>query len=180
MQNIPSTISITTPTTELVVQFAILQLKFVFTRVLEFALCFAVKYWWVLHQSYITACFCMLLLVLSYIRRHYMTRSFDGISLNLALRFIFLLQILFACPLCFIPFLYNYRLYFKLVVLLNYCSLCDDVSPLFIVFRYFVNSSFPLLGRFRIHVNSITLLLVRTFASTPALFYKGYFKDDSS
>ena len=105
MQNIPSTISITTPTTELVVQFSILQLKFVFTRVLEFALCFAVKYWWVLHQSYITACFCMLLLVLSYIRRHYMTKSFDGISLNLALRFIFLWQILFTCALCFIPFL---------------------------------------------------------------------------
>lgn len=104
MQNIPSTISITTPTTELVVQSSILQLKFVFTRVLEFALCFAVKYWWVLHQSYITACFCMLLLVLSYIRRHYMTRSFDGISLNLALRFIFLWQILFTCALCFIPF----------------------------------------------------------------------------
>ena len=74
---------------------------------------------------------------------------------------------------------YNYRLYFKLVVLLNYCSLCDDVSPLFIVFRYFVNSRFPLLGRFRIHVNSIRLLLVRTFASTPALLYQGYFKDDS-
>lgn len=51
MQNIPSTISITTPTTELVVQSSILQLKFVFTRVLEFALCFAVKYWWVLHHS---------------------------------------------------------------------------------------------------------------------------------
>ena len=33
-----------------------------------------------------------------------MTRSFDAISLNLALRFIFLLQILFACALCFIPF----------------------------------------------------------------------------
>ena len=33
-----------------------------------------------------------------------MTRSFDAISLNLALRFIFLLHILFACALCFIPF----------------------------------------------------------------------------
>ena len=60
---------------------------------LEFTRCFAVKYWWVLHGSYIT-----------YIRHHYMTRSFDSISLNLALRFIFILQILFACALCFIPF----------------------------------------------------------------------------
>ena len=33
-----------------------------------------------------------------------MTRSFDAISLNLALRFIFLWQILFTCALCFIPF----------------------------------------------------------------------------
>ena len=86
-----------------VVQFSILQLKFLFSCVFEFTRCFAVKYWLVLHRSYITACFCMLFLVLSYIRRH-MTRSFDGISLNLALCFIFILQILFACALCFIPF----------------------------------------------------------------------------
>ena len=33
-----------------------------------------------------------------------MTRSFDSVSLNLALCFIFILQILFACALCFIPF----------------------------------------------------------------------------
>ena len=49
--------------------------------------------------------FCMLLQVtrvIVYIRRHYRTRSFDGISLNLALRFIFPLQLLLAYALCLI------------------------------------------------------------------------------
>ena len=62
--------------------FHIVQLKFVFSLVLEFTRCFAVKYWWVLHWSYITACFCMLFLVLSYIRRHYMTKSLTAYLLT--------------------------------------------------------------------------------------------------
>ena len=53
--------------------------------------------------------------VIVYIRRHHRTRSFDGISLNLALRFIFPLQLLFAYALCLI---HNYTPYFTLVVLL--------------------------------------------------------------
>ena len=122
--------------------FHIVQLKFVFSLVLEFTRCFAVKYWWVLHWSYITACFCMLFLVLSYIGRHDMRKSSDGISLNWALRFIFILQILFACALCFIPF-YNYRLYFKLVVL---------TIPRCVITSVHCLCCFPRLGRFRIQV----------------------------
>lgn len=139
-------ISITMPTTEFVVRFSILQLKFVFSRVLEFGALFCsqvlVGITSVLHHSV------LLPAVTCVIRRHYTTRSFDSISLNLALRFIFLLQILFACALCFIAFSIITG---SILSLLSYVTipLCVMTLALFTVTRYFVNRCFPLLERFR-------------------------------
>lgn len=114
----PSIISITTLTMESVVQFSFSLSKFAFvSRFGDICMlyCSISRYYISLTSQ---RAFCMLLQVtrvIVYIRRHYRTRSFDGISLNLALRFIFPLQLLFAYALCLI---HNYTPYFTLVLLL--------------------------------------------------------------
>ena len=55
---------------------------------------------------YITACFCMLLFVLRYIRCTLQDKvTLRHLSKLLKFRFIFLLRLFFASPLCFTPFL---------------------------------------------------------------------------
>lgn len=114
----PSIISLTTLTMESVVQFSFSLSKFAFvSRFGDICVLYCnISGYYISLTS--QRAFCMLLQVTRvnvYIRRHYRTRSFDGISLNLALRFIFPLQLLFAYASCLI---HNYTPYFTLVVLL--------------------------------------------------------------
>lgn len=110
----PSIISITTLTMESVVQFSFSLSKFAFvSRFVDICVlyCSISGYYSSLTSQ---RAFCMLFQVTRvnvYIRRHYRTRSF----INLALRLILPLQLLFAYALCLI---HNYTPYFTLVVLL--------------------------------------------------------------